>query len=184
MDVFFFLTSTFFCHFVAFGLRPSGSGFDGFFLFFDFQLLFLFHWFLLTAVLFRLWRILFFASTCSFFSHFIGFGLRLSGSFLDRFFLFFDLQLLSPFYFLWFKAVGLSLWWIFIWFFDLQLLFPFYWLWFKAVGFFPWRILFLFRLAASFSFFSLWVKLVGFRFWWIFFVFRLAPSFPILLALV
>ena len=51
MDLFGFSTCSFFFHFVTFGLRPSGSGFDGSFWFFDLQLLF----------------------------HFIAFGLRPSG---------------------------------------------------------------------------------------------------------
>ena len=53
MDFFFVFTCSFFFHFIAFGLRPSGSGFDGFSFSF---------------------------STCSFFFHFIVFGLRPSGS--------------------------------------------------------------------------------------------------------
>ena len=48
-------------------------------------------------------------STSSFFFHFIAFGLGPSGLDFHGFFLFFDLQLLCPFYCLWFKAVGLRL---------------------------------------------------------------------------
>ena len=152
----------------------------------------------------------FFFSTCSFFSHFIGFGLRPSGSFLDAFF-FFDLQLLFPFYCLWFKAVGFRLQWIFCFstcsffshfitislrpscsgfdrfflFFDLQPLFCFFSLWFKAVGFSLWWIFLFFDLQLLFLFYCLWCKAVGFRLWFIFFLFfDLQLLFPILLALV
>ena len=52
MDFFCFLACSFFFHFIAFGLCPSGLGFEGFFYF----------------------------QTCSFFFHFIAFGLSLSGS--------------------------------------------------------------------------------------------------------
>ena len=45
----------------------------------------------------------------SFFFHLIAFGLSPSGLGYDRFFLFFDLELLLPFYWLWFKSVGLRL---------------------------------------------------------------------------
>ena len=47
--------------------------------------------------------------TCSFFFHFLAFGLRTSGLFVDLFFLFCDLQLLFAFYCFWFKAVGFKL---------------------------------------------------------------------------
>ena len=47
--------------------------------------------------------------TCSFFFHLIAFGLRPSGLGFDGFFVFFDLQLLFPFYCLWFKAIGFRL---------------------------------------------------------------------------
>ena len=138
-------------------------------------------------------------SNCSFFFHFIAFGLRPSGSRFDEFFLFFDLHLLFPFYCLWFKAVGFRLWWMFFLFFDLRLLCQFYCLWFKAVGFrLSWiffcfsncsfffhfiafglrpsglgfdKFFFVFRLAASFSILLLWFKGVGFRLWWFFFSF-------------
>ena len=156
MNFFCLLTYSFFFHLLAFDLRLSGWMFDGFFLFFDLQILFPFFWLWLKAIWFRLWWILFVfrlaASfpiflrfvrgrrvwaltdffcflTCTFFFYFIVFGLKQSGSGFDWFFLFFDLQLLLPFYRVWFKEVG-------------------------------------------------------FRLWRIFFVFRLAASFPILLALV
>ena len=114
----------------------------------------------------------------SFFFHFISFGLSPSGLGYDRFFLFFDLELLLPFYWLFFKSVGLRLWWIIfcflIWsiffhfiafglspsglgndrlflFYDLGLLFPFYCLWFKPVELRLWRIFFVFWFGASFS---------------------------------
>ena len=41
-DFFCLLIRGFFFHFIAFGLSPSGLGFDGFFLFFDLELLFYF----------------------------------------------------------------------------------------------------------------------------------------------
>ena len=117
-----FSTSSFFSHIIGFALRQAGSSFDGFFLFFDFQLLLPFYCLWFMAVGFRLWRIFFGFSTSTFFSRFIAFALRPSGSDFDEFFLFFDLKLLFPFYFLWFKAVGFIFWWIFL-FFDLLLLF-------------------------------------------------------------
>ena len=153
MDFFCFLTCTFFYHFIGFDLRPSGSGFDGCSLFFDLQLLFPFFCVWFKAVGFRVLMDFFCLSTCSFSPHFIAFGLRPSGSGFDGFFLSFDLQLVFPFYWLWWKAVGFSLWWIFFacrfaafffiffafhlsmsgigfdgffLFFDLELLFPFF----------------------------------------------------------
>ena len=51
--------------------------------------------------------------TCSYFFHFIAFGLKLSGFGFEGFFLFLDLQLLFAFYCLWFKAVGFRFSWIF-----------------------------------------------------------------------
>ena len=59
MDFFCFSTCRFFFHFIAFILRPSGSGFDGFFLFFDLQFLFPFYWLWFKDVGFRLSCILF-----------------------------------------------------------------------------------------------------------------------------
>ena len=136
MDLFGFSTCSFFFHFISFGLRPSGSGFDGSFWFFDLQLLFPFYCLWFKAVGFRLsciffvfrlaasfsvllpWFkavgfglscIFFCFSTSSFFIRFIAFGLRPSGLGFDGFFVFFDLQLLFPFYCLWFKAVGFRL---------------------------------------------------------------------------
>ena len=79
-DFFCFSTCSFLSHFIAFSLRPSGSSFDGFFLLFDFHLLFPFYWLWFKAV-----------------------GFRLS------WFFFFDLQLLSPFYSLSLKTVGFRL---------------------------------------------------------------------------
>ena len=183
MDFFCFSTWGFFSHFIAFGLRLSASGFNGFFFCF---------------------------STCSFFSYFSAFRLRLSGSGFDWFSLFFDLQLLLPFYWLWLKPSGSGFDGFYL-FFNLLLLFPFYWLWFKAVWFFPWWIFFVFPLAASFpilvrfvwgrrvqalmdflcfstcSFFSHFIAFglnpsgLGFDG---FFFFRLPVFFPILLPLV
>ena len=106
---------------------------------------------------------------------------------IDFFVFLIDLGLPFPFYCLWFKSVGLRLWWIFfcffIWsfffhfigfglspsglgyfflflFFDLELLLPFYCLWIKSGGFRLWRIL-------SVS----WFGISFFRLWWIFFCF-------------
>ena len=157
MDFFCFSTFSFFFHFIAYGLRPSGLGFDGFFLFFNLQLPFSFYcqWF--NDVGFRLYWI---------------------------FFSFFNLQLLFPFYCLWFKAVAFRLWWIFF-VFNLQLLFPFYCLYglrlsgLRFDGFF-----WFFHLQLLFPFYWLWFKAFGFRLWWIFFVFRLSVSFSILLPMV
>ena len=123
MDCFCFSTCSFFSHFIGVRLWPSGSGFDGFLLFFDLQLLFLFHWFWLKAVGFRLWWIsfvfrlaasfpislvlvkgrrvqvlmdFFYFFTCSFFPHFIAFGIRPSGSSFDGFFFVFRLAASFP----------------------------------------------------------------------------------------
>ena len=75
MDFFCFSTCSFFFHFISFGLRPSGFGFDGFLDGF---------------------------STCSFFFHFIPFGLKPLGLGFDGFLLFLEFLLLFPFYCLWF----------------------------------------------------------------------------------
>ena len=40
IDFFCFFNWSFFFHFIAFGLSPSGSGYDSLFLFFDLELLF------------------------------------------------------------------------------------------------------------------------------------------------
>ena len=156
MDYFCFLTCPFFFHFIAYGLRPSGLGFDGFFLFFDLLLLFPFYCLWFKASVFRLWWTFFFFSIWCFFYHFIGYDLRPSGLGFKGFFLFFHLQLFFPFYCLWFKALELRLWWIF----------------------------FAFQRASSFPFYCLWFKAVGFKLWWIFFVFQLAASLSIFLPMV
>ena len=80
-----------------------------FFLFFDLQLLSPFYCLWFKAVGFGLSCIFFCFSTSSFFIRFIAFGLRPSGLGFDGFFVFFDLQLLFPFYCLWFKAIGFRL---------------------------------------------------------------------------
>ena len=82
MDFFCFLVWSFFFHFITFGLGPLGLGYDGFFF------------------CFLIW---------SFFFHFIAFGLGPLGLGYDGFFLFFDLELLLPFYCLWLKSVGFRL---------------------------------------------------------------------------
>ena len=90
MDFCCFLIWAVFFHFIAFGLRPSGLGYDGFFFFFDLGLLLPF---------------------------FFAFGLSPSCLGYDGFFLFFDLGLLFPFHCLWFKSVGFSLCWFFLFFY-------------------------------------------------------------------
>ena len=109
-------------------------------------------------------------SPCSFFFHFIAYGLMLSGLGFDGFLLFFNLQLLFPFYCLSFKAVGFRPWWIFFVFYLLAS-FSFYCLWFKAVGLgFDGFFLF-FNLQLVFKYYCLWFKVVGYRLRWIFFSF-------------
>ena len=78
MDFFCFLIWGFFIHFIAFGLTASGLGYDRFFCL-------------------LIWGFRF---------HFIAFGLSPSVLGSDGFFLFFYLELLFPFYWLWFKSVG------------------------------------------------------------------------------
>ena len=102
-------TCSFLFHFIAFGLRPSGLGFHGFFLFLNLQLLFPFYCLCFKVVGFRVRNIFFCLQTCSFFFHFIALGLRPSGLRFHGFFLFFELQLLFPFYCLRFKAFGFRL---------------------------------------------------------------------------
>ena len=111
---------SFLFHFIAFGLSPSGLGYDGYFLFFDLGLFFPFYCVLFKSVGFRLWWIFFV----------------------------FELELLFSFYCLWLKSVGLRLWFFFL-FFDLGLLFPFFCLWFKCVGCRLWWISFVFWFGAS-----------------------------------
>ena len=53
MDFFCFLIWDFF-HFIALGLSPSGLGYDGFFLFFDLELVFPFYCLWFKSVGFRL----------------------------------------------------------------------------------------------------------------------------------
>ena len=86
-----FLTSSVFLHFIDFGLRPSGFGSDGFFLFFDFQRLFAFYRLSFKALGFRLRWIFFCFLTSSVFLLFIAFGLRPSGLGSDQFFFVFRL---------------------------------------------------------------------------------------------
>ena len=54
MDFFCLLIWGFSFHFIAFGLRPSGLGYDGFLLFFDLGLLFPFYCLCFKSVGFRL----------------------------------------------------------------------------------------------------------------------------------
>ena len=82
MDFFCFLDLALFFQFIAFGLSPSGVGYDGFFL------------------VFLIW---------SYFFHFIAFGLSPSGLGYDGFFWFFDLGIVFSCYCLWFKSVVFSL---------------------------------------------------------------------------
>ena len=156
MDFFCFPTCRFFSHFIAFALRPKGSTFDVFF--YVFRLAASFPIFLALLYGRRVLALMDFFSffTCSFFSHFIGFGLRPSGSSFDGFFLFFDFQLHFPFYFHWFKAVGFILWLNF----------------------------YVFPLAASFPILLALIKGRRVQSLMDFFVLRLAASFPIFLPLV
>ena len=156
-DFFCLLIRGFFFHFIAFGLSPSGLGYDGFFCF-------------------LIW---------SFFFHFIAFGVSLSGLGYNWFFLFFDLGLLFPFHCLWIKSVGFRLWWIFFVFLIWRFFFHF--IAFgsspSGLGYDGFFFLF-FDLGLLFPFYCLWFNSVGFRLWWIFFVFWFGASFSILLPLV
>ena len=112
------------------------------------------------------------------FFHFIPFGLSPSGFGYDGFFLFFELGLLFPFYWLWFKSVGFRLWLFFLSFWFRTLFFHFI-----AFGLSPWGLGydgFLFFLSWGFFFIlCLWFKSVGFRLWWFFFcVFEWGLVFP------
>ena len=83
------------------------------FLVFEVGIIFWFYCLWFKSVGFRVWWILFFLN-CSFFFHFIDFGLSRSGLGYDGFLMvFFDLGLLLQFYCLSFKSVGFRLWWIF-----------------------------------------------------------------------
>ena len=78
MDFFCVLFWSFFFHFIAFRLSPSGLGYNGVF-----------------CVFFL-----------GFFFYYIVFGLSPSGLGYNGFVLFLDLGLLFPFYCVWFKSVG------------------------------------------------------------------------------
>ena len=184
MDFSCFLIWGFFFHFIAFGLSPSGLGYDGFFCF-------------------LIW---------GFFLHFIAFGLSLSGLGYNYFFFpFFDLVLLFPLYCLWFQSVRLRLWWIFFCFFIWGFFFHFIPFGSSPSGLGYNGCFCFFRLGVFFHFiafglsqsglsydgfylffdlgllsrlYCLWFKSVGFRLWWIFFVFWFGASFSILLPLV
>ena len=106
----FFLFWVFIFHFIAFGLSPSSLGYDGFLLFLDLGLIFLFYCFWFKFVGFRLWCFICCFMIWGFFFHFIACGLSPSGLGYDGFYSFFDLRLLFPFYCLWFKSVGFRLW--------------------------------------------------------------------------
>ena len=111
---FVFLIWGLFFHFIAFGLSPSGLGYDGFFSFFDLGLLFSFYSLWFKSVGSRLWWIFSLFFIWAFFFHFIALGLSPSGLGYDGYFLFFELGLLFPFYWLWFKSVGFRLWFFFL----------------------------------------------------------------------
>ena len=125
MDFFCSLIWGLFFHFIAFGLSPSGLGYDGFFLFFDLGLLFPFYCLWFKSVGFRLWWFFFVFLIWGLFFHFIAFGFSPSGLGYDGFFLFSDLGLLLPFYCLWFKSVGFRVWWFFFVFLIWGLFFHF-----------------------------------------------------------
>ena len=95
MDIFSFLTCSFFLHFVAFGLSSLS---------FLFRLAAFFSMLLPLVKGKRVQAFMDFfgSSTSSFFFHFIAFGLRFSGLGFDGYCLFFDLLLCSAFYCLWF----------------------------------------------------------------------------------
>ena len=156
MNFFSFLIWVFFFYLIAFNLSPSGLGYDGIFLFFDLGLILPFYCLWFKSVGFRLlcffllffdlgllflfyclwFKFVGFSGWCficcfmiwGFFLHFIACGLSPSGLGCDRFFLFFDLELLSPFYCLSFKSVGFRLWRMFFLFFcffaSLSILLP------------------------------------------------------------
>ena len=150
-------------------------------------------------------------STCSFCSHFIGFGLRPSGSFLDWFFSFFDLPLFSHFIGFGLRPPGSGLDGCFF-VFRLAASFPIllplvkgrrvqalmdfflfstcsFFFQFIAFGFRPSgssfdRFCLFFDLHLLFPFYCLCFKAVGFSLWRFFFLFWFVASFPILLALL
>ena len=135
-NFFCFLIWAIFFYFIAFGLSPSGLGYDGFLLFFYLGRLFPFYCLWFKSVGFRLWWIFFFL-IWSFLFHFIAFGLSSSGLGYDGFYLCFDLGLLFPFYYFSLTPSGLGYDGFFLKF-DLGLVFPFYCLWFKSVLFRLW----------------------------------------------
>ena len=114
--LFCFLSSSVFLNFIAFGLRPSGLGSDGFFLFFDFQRLFAFYCLWFNALGLRLRSICFGFLTTSVLLHFIAFGLMPSGLGSDFFCFCFLTTSVFAFYWLWLKALGFRLRWIFFFF--------------------------------------------------------------------
>ena len=113
MDFFFFLTSSVFLLFIAFGLRPSGLASDGFLFIFWLPASFSFYCFWFKAVGFRLRCFFVYFFTSSVFLHSIAFGLRPSVLGCDGFFFVFWLRRLFAFYCLSFKALGFRLPWIF-----------------------------------------------------------------------
>ena len=133
----------FFFHFIAFGLRLSGLGYDGFFLFLS-------------------W---------GFFFHFVAFGLISSGLGYDGYFRFFDLGLLFPFFCLWFKFVGCRLLFTFLVFSIWRFFFHFICFGLRPSGLGYDGFYLCFHLGLLFPFYSLRFKSVCFRLWWFFFVF-------------
>ena len=152
MDFFCFLIWSFFFYFIAFGLSPSGLGYEGFFLFFDLGLLFPYYCLWFKTVELRLWRIFFvfwFGASFAillplvwarrvkamkdffcllirgFFFHFIAFGLSPSGLGYDGFFCFLIWSFFFHFIAFGASLSGLGYNWFFL-FFDLGLLFPFH----------------------------------------------------------
>ena len=86
------------------------------------------------------------------------------------FFCFFDLGLLLPFYLLWFKSVGLRLWWFSFCFLILGLFFHFIAFGLSPSGLGDDGFFLFFDLRLLLPFYCLWFKSVGFRLWWIFFL--------------
>ena len=185
MDVFCLSTFSFFFHFIAYGLRLSGIGFDGFFLFFNLQLLFPFYCLWFKAVGYKLWCIyLVFYLAASFF-HFIEYGLRLSCLRFEGFFGFLPFSFFFHFIAYGFQPSGLGFDGFFFCFSTCRFFFHFipYGLRLSGIGFDGFFSFFTFQLL--FPFYCLWFTAVGFRLWWIFcFVFQLAASFSFLLPMV
>ena len=87
------------------------------------------------------------------------------------FFFFFDLGVVFPFYYLWFKSVAIRLWWFFFVFLIWGLFFHFIAFGLSPSGLGYDGFFLFFDLGLLLPFYCLWFKSVGFRLWWIFFCF-------------